>query len=178
MATPRMIWNSSYVLIRHPSLPRLRAGTAAALLAARVSILYCQGAASAAGQGRFSHLTKRSRWHIIYLTREPKAGWSPAAGESNLLKVAPYLTRTGALLFVFAESNNKSNDGTDHAHEREQITVCNHTHQLLSEKSGSWSIAPSVPRVSILYCQGGAPGVPVGLRGNLLLPMGNNVKSR
>jgi len=46
MATPRMIWNSSYVLIRHPSLPRLRAGTAAALLAARVSIFYCQGAAS------------------------------------------------------------------------------------------------------------------------------------
>ena len=73
-----------------------------------------------------------------------------------MLKVAPYLTRTGALLFVSAESNNKSNDGTDHAHEREQITVCNHTHQLLSEKSGSWSIAPSVPRVSILYCQGGA----------------------
>ena len=79
-----------------------------------------------------------------------------------MLKVAPYLTRTGALLFVSAESNNKSNDGTDHAHEREQITVCNHTHQLLSEKSGSWSIAPSVPRVSILYCQGAAIGGLVG----------------
>lgn len=60
------------------------------------------------------------------------------------------------------ESNNKSNDGTDHAHEREQITVCNHTHQLLSEKSGSWSIAPSVTWVSILYCQGGAPAVGQG----------------
>ena len=81
-----------------------------------------------------------------------------------MLKVAPYLTRTGALLFVSAESNNKSNDGTDHAHEREQITVCNHTHQLLSEKSGSWSIAPSVPRVSILYCQGGAPWSLTGQR--------------
>lgn len=130
--------------------------------AARVSILYCQDTASAAGQGRFSHLTNYFRPCIIYLTREPKAGWSPAAGESNLLKVAPYLTRTGALLFVSAESNNKSNDGTDHAHKREQITVCNHTHQLLSEKSGSWSIAPSVPRVSILYCQGGAPAVGQG----------------
>nr|DAV29286.1 MAG TPA: hypothetical protein [Bacteriophage sp.] len=36
-----------------------------------------------------------------------------------MLKVAPYLTRTGALLFVFIESNNKSNDGTNHAHKSE-----------------------------------------------------------
>ena len=51
---------------------------------------------------------KFSAWNIIYLTREPKAGWSPAAGESNLLRVVPYLTRTGALLFAFIKSNNKS----------------------------------------------------------------------
>ena len=101
-----------------------------------------------------SHLTNHFQPCIIYLTREPKAGWSPAAGESNLLKVAPYLTRTGALLFVFAESKNKSNDWTDHAHKGEQIAICNHVYQLLSKKSGSWSIAPSVPRVSILYFHG------------------------
>ena len=41
-ATDTINCNSSYVLISIPSLPRLRAGTAAALLAAWVNILYCQ----------------------------------------------------------------------------------------------------------------------------------------
>ena len=41
-ATDTINCNSSYVLISIPSPPRLRAGTAAALLAARLSILYCQ----------------------------------------------------------------------------------------------------------------------------------------
>lgn len=54
-----------------------------------------------------------------------------AAGKYDSTKVAPYLTRTRALLFAF-DVNNKSNHSAKHNYKCEQVTVCNHWHQLPS----------------------------------------------
>ena len=54
-----------------------------------------------------------------------------------------------------------------------EFFVCTHKEPPLSARLGTgWEHVPPAARVSILYCQGGSPGVPVGLRGEFIIADG------
>ena len=60
-----------------------------------------------------------------------------AAGKIVLLqKIAPYFTRARALFFT-CKIDNKSYYDAKHNHKLNQISICNHWHQLPSVVSGS-----------------------------------------
>ena len=119
LAVVRIIINSSYVLIRHHPFPQdsERDGSTSPGCPGKYIILSRYGLCG--GAGAVFSFDKLFPTLYNILNKRTESWVKSSCRKSNLLKVAPYLTRTRALLFVLCKSNNKSNDRTKHCYKSE-----------------------------------------------------------
>ena len=115
-----------------------------ALPVARVSILYCQGAASAVGHVLFSHLTNYFRPCIIYLTRQPVGECTSPVPVNIRLKNSRQLSRAGRLFFMGIVQNGYDQHGN--AQDDLEFLICTHKAPPLSARLGTgWEHVPRLP---------------------------------